>query len=116
MTLPTTRFEPGDLITVPYPHVERPVVVARPALVVSRSALGPSGLLIWTMMITSAEREDWPGDLPIPDAESLGLIIPSKIRTAKIAAVEAAQARTIGRLPPALLDEVQEVLRQTLGL
>ncbi|WP_263282661.1 type II toxin-antitoxin system PemK/MazF family toxin [Sphingomonas nostoxanthinifaciens] len=73
-------------------------MVPRPALVVSKRPLGLEGLLIWTMMITNADRAAWPGDVPIDDWQGLGLLIPSKVRTAKIAAVEAGAATLLGRL------------------
>lgn len=111
-----TVFRAGDLVRVPYPHVERPVMVPRPALVVSRDPLGPGGLLLWTIMITNAERPSWPGDIAIPGSLELGLIVPSKLRTAKIAAVQAVSASRIGRLPPSLLEEVGLCLGRTLGL
>lgn len=100
---------------VPYPHIERPVVVPRPAIVLTQEPIGPGGLLIWTAMVTNAARDDWPGDVPIAEAEALGLRIPSKVRTAKIYAVEAAAAAPIGRLDDATWAAVRETIRHHLG-
>ncbi|MFD1610796.1 type II toxin-antitoxin system PemK/MazF family toxin [Sphingomonas tabacisoli] len=111
----TTIFSAGDLVRAPFPHVERPVLVPRPALVVSRTALGPNGILTWTLMITNAERELWPGDIAIPDSEKLGLLIPSKVRTAKIAPIETHRASLIGRLDDTTLAKVRETLLASLG-
>lgn len=91
----------------PYPHVERPVVVPRPALIVSHVPVGPGRLLLWTMMITNAAREHW---------RDIGLLIPSKIRTAKIAAVEMNAATLLGRLDEQSWTAIQHILRDTLGL
>jgi mRNA interferase MazF len=99
---------------VPYPHVERPVVVPRPAIVLTWKPVGPAGLLIWTAMVTNAARDEWPGDVPIPDAEALGLRIPSKIRTAKVYTVEAAAATAIGRLDEATWAAVRYAIRRHL--
>ena len=110
----TTIFEPGDIVRVPFPHVERSVVVSRPALVIGVSPLGPDGLLTWTLMITNAARDPWPGDVLIPDPTTIGLIIPSKVRTAKIAAVETAAAKRIGVLDPLTLEKVAVLLRTYL--
>ena len=63
-----TRFETGDIVRAPYPHVERAVVVSRPALVVSSRPIGLADSLIWCLMITNARRAAWPGDIEIPDA------------------------------------------------
>ena len=93
-----TIFEPGDLVRVPFPHVERAVVVARPALVLAirdPEAIEP---LLWVLMVTNAGRPDWRGDVPIADWRALGLRIPSKVRTAKVSTVEASRASRIGRI------------------
>lgn len=108
-------FEPGDIVRAPFPHVERPVLVPRPALVVTAVPIGPDGLLLWALMITNAARPAWPGDIDIPDASALGLLIPSKIRTAKIAAIETATATHIVRLDARTMERVAEQLRFNLG-
>jgi len=100
---------------VPFPHVGRPVLVPRPALVVT-SPIGPGGLLIWTLMITNAARPAWPGDVTIKDAEALGLLIPSKVRTAKISAVETQSATRLALLDPATTDQVLDLVRNHLAL
>jgi mRNA interferase MazF len=110
-----TIFSQGDIVRAPFPHVERPIAVPRPALVVGRAPLGPDDLLIWTLMITNAEREEWPGDIHIPGAITMGLLIPSKIRTAKIAPIETRFASLIGRLDEETLGQVLQVLRATIG-
>jgi mRNA interferase MazF len=51
-------------------------------------------------MITSAENRPWPGDVAVADFGQAGLSIPSVIRPAKIATVDAAQAMRIGRISP----------------
>ncbi len=101
---------------VPFPHVERPVLVPRPAVVISPVPLGPEGLLTWTLMITNAARAEWPGDVVIDQAEEIGLIVPSKVRTAKIAAVETASAALIARLDEPTLRRVLDQVRAILAL
>lgn len=100
---------------VPFPHIERSVMVVRPALIVTPRPVGPGGLLSWTLMITNAARPDWPGDIPIPDVLAKGLLIPSKIRTAKISTSETASATMIGRLDEPTLRTVQAILRATFA-
>lgn len=100
---------------VPFPHAERSVVVSRPALVIGTRPVGLEGLLTWTLMITNARRESWPGDVDIPNSEAIGLLIPSKVRSAKIAAVETATAERLGRLDPATLNEVIALVRANLS-
>jgi mRNA interferase MazF len=96
--------------------VERPVLVPRPAIVLTPRPLGPGGLLIWTAMVTNAARAAWPGDVDIPDAEGLGLLIPSKVRTAKIHTAESASATLLGRLDAKTFERVRQTIRAHLGL
>jgi mRNA interferase MazF len=111
-----TPFEAGDVVRVPFPHVETNARRFRPALVVTRTPIAPDALLIWVVMITSAERNRWPGDIPIDDQKSAGLPIPSMIRSAKIATLEAASAQPIGRLSVSQLPSVMQRLSLHLGL
>jgi mRNA interferase MazF len=109
------RFESGDVVRVLFPHVERNVRRARPALVLTREPIGPEGLLIWVAMITNAAREGWPGDLRIEDHEAAGLPVPSLVRTAKVATLETASAIRIGRLPDPEVAAVRALIIGHLG-
>lgn len=86
-------------------------MVPRPALVISPAPVGRDGLLTWALMITNAVREEWPGDVLITSSEALGLLIPSKVRTAKIAAVETAAAKLIARLDADTMAQVVDRVR-----
>lgn len=102
-----TAFESGDVIWVPFPHVESQRMRERPALVVTQRPIGLGGELLWAVMITNALREAWPGDILIEDFAAAGLPILSKIRTAKIATLESIHARQIGRIEEDLWKLVQ---------
>jgi mRNA interferase MazF len=110
------RFEAGHVVRVPFPHVETNKRRYRPALIVTDEPIGPDGLLIWAVMITSAERPSWPGDMAIADRAGAGLPIPSVIRTAKIATVETTSAELIGRLGRNAIAAVKQLLSSHLGL
>lgn len=109
-------FETGDVVRVPFPYVEANVRRYRPALVVTRAPVGPGGLLIWAVMITNAQRQAWPGDLPVTDLGQAGLPIPSVIRTAKLATLETGSAERIGRVSDNEIAAVLDQMRQHLGL
>jgi mRNA interferase MazF len=111
-----TGFKAGDVIWVSFPYVESERSKVRPALVVSDNMSGPENTLLWAMMITNALRPDWPGDLIIQDHASVGLPHPSKIRTAKIATLEAAAAERIGQIGADLMAEVRRALAATLSV
>lgn len=110
-----TSFSAGDIVRVPFPHVENDETRSRPALVISNTPIGPEGGLFWAMMVTNALRPGWPGDLIIEDLAAAGLSHPSKIRTAKIATLEAQGAEPIGRIDYALLADVLERITAYLG-
>ena len=115
MTASMTGFKAGDVIWVAFPHVESERSTVRPALVVTEKMVGPNNGLLWAMMVTSALRPDWPGDLPIEHYASIGLPHPSKIRTAKIATLDASGAEIIGQIDDRLLAEVRSVITTNLG-
>lgn len=109
-------FRRGDVIKVPFPYTDRSTRQTRPALVVSASEIEDRHDLLWVVMITSAGNRGWPGDVSIKDPASAGLPVPSLIRCAKIATIEAGDAVSLGRISPSLLRQVSARLRQNLGL
>lgn len=111
-----TSYKAGDVVWLAFPHVENERKRVRPALVVSDRMVGPDGSLLWAVMITNALRPDWPGDIVIADHLAVGLPHASKIRTAKIATLEADGAEKIGRISDALLNEVRTLAKANLGL
>ena len=52
------RFDPFDIVVVPFPYADRLAEKRRPALVISNRKLAAHGL-VWVAMITSAENEPW---------------------------------------------------------
>ncbi len=114
---PTPNFRQGDVVKVPFPYTDRDTRQHRPALVVSRDALGDDGSLLWVVMVTSAVNRRWSGDIPlIENHEEVGLPVPSIIRPTKIATIEAGQATRLGTLSATLWSEVAAALRTNLGL
>ena len=109
------RFAAFDVVVVPFPYADRLAEKRRPALVISSAKLSPTGLL-WLAMITSAENETWPFDVPIPDLERAGLPAPSVIRPVKIACIEQTRVeRRAGRLDKKTARTVERRLRGLLG-
>jgi mRNA interferase MazF len=109
-------FRRGDVVKVPFPYTDRATRQRRPALVVSGSGLETEHNLVWVVMITSAENRRWPGDLPITDFQAAGLSVPSVIRTAKIATLNARDAERIGKIAPRLRSEVGTRIAQQIGV
>ena len=115
MTDSELRYDPFDVVVVPFPYADRLAEKRRPALVISNRKLAAHGL-IWVAMITSADNEPWPGDVAIADIKRAGLPAPSVVRPAKIACIEPGRIdRRIGRLDKAAAKAVAQRLRGFLG-
>ena len=109
-----TAIEIGDFVWVMFPFVEEARLVRRPGLVIS-DPLGPDRSLRWLLMVTNAQRAGWHGDIAIEHWESLGLVIPSKVRTQKVATVDIATAERIGPAGDKLLAAVMAEVRGRLA-
>ena len=107
-------FERYDVVSVPFPYVERAVLARRPALVVSSPSLEHRLGLLWVLMITAADNRAWDDDIEIPDHRAVGLPIPSIIRPTKIATVEARRAEFRGHLASATAGAVAATLKSIL--
>src|SRR5687767_2839835 len=95
------RFDPFDVVVVPFPYADRLAEKRRPALVISNRKLAIHGV-IWVAMITSADNEPWSSDVAISDLKRAGLPAPSVVRPAKIACIEPVRIdRRLGRLDKA---------------
>lgn len=108
-------FKQGDVIKVPFPYTDRATRQSRPALVVSAGGIEDAHGLLWVVMITSAENRGWPGDVRVGNLAAAGLPVPSVIRTAKIATIEASDATKLGRVAAELFRQVANRLGQVLG-
>jgi mRNA interferase MazF len=71
--------------------------------------------LLWLAMITSAANRGWQGDVAISDLLAAGLPVPSIVRPAKIATIEARDAERLGTLPDEDQAAVARYLRDTLS-
>ncbi len=91
-------FEQGDVVKVPFPYTDSATRQWRPALVVSTARLQDLHGLLWVVMITSAKNRGWSDDVPVADLEMAGLPVPSLIRCAKIATIDASAVSKLGRV------------------
>jgi mRNA interferase MazF len=109
-------FEQGDVIKVPFPYTDRAARQHRPALVVSTGDIETTHGLLWVLMITSAENGGWPGDVAVSNLALAGLPVPSVVRTAKIATIEASDATKLGRISASLLKQTIGRVGRELGV
>ena len=66
-------------------------------------------------MITSAENRGWPDDVPVADLRIAGLLVPSLVRIAKIATIDASVASNLSRVAASQIRLVTGKLLQGLG-
>lgn len=83
------NYKFGDVVTVPFPFVDRPIQKLRPALVLSNKPDGNENKHLVMAMITSAKRSRWISDIILMDWKAAGLNAPSIVRW-KIFTIEAA--------------------------
>lgn len=104
-----------DVVVLPFPYADRLAEKRRPALVVSSDAFHRTTGLTWVVMITSTSQQ-WPGDTEISDHAACGLLVPSRIRPAKIAAIETSRiVRVAGRIGQDEIAGVQKSLAAILA-
>jgi mRNA interferase MazF len=108
-------FKAGDVVRVPFPYTDKTTRQHRPALVVAADELETDHGLIWVCMVTSAMHRAWRSDVPINDLRLAGLPVPSVVRTAKIATIEARDADRLGSLDGLAMRSVHENLSRILG-
>lgn len=109
------RFQPWDIVLVPFPYTERNYTKVRPALIVSTDTLSVKTGKYFLAMITSAQHAHVYGDVLMSDLELAGLPAPSIVRPSKIATFEEASfVRRTGTLPTKDRKAVSTQLRELL--
>ena len=108
-------FDVWDIVKVPFPYTDRPIRQRRPALVIAARELEAAHGLLWLAMITSAANRGWTGDVAVSDLGMAGLPVPSIVRPAKIATIEARDAERLGSLSPDARTEIAGYLQRTLA-
>ncbi len=109
------RFQPWDVVLVPFPYTERNYTKVRPALIVSTDTLSSKTGKYFLAMITSAQHTRVYGDVLISDLKLAGLPADSIVRPSKIATFEEASfVRRTGTLVVKDRDGVSALLREIL--
>ena len=83
------NYKFGDVVTVPFPFIDRPIQKLRPALVLSNNPDGEENKHLVLVMITSAKRSRWISDIALKNWQAAGLKAESIVRW-KIFTIEAA--------------------------
>lgn len=69
-----------QVVVLPFPFAEVPVVKRRPAVVISGMQFNTENRSTLVAMITSSTRETWPSDVLIDDRQSAGIKVPCRVR------------------------------------
>ncbi|MBZ6378660.1 hypothetical protein B5C34_11765 [Pacificimonas flava] len=109
-----THYKPGDVVRVPFPYATTNRSRFRPALVISKP-IGMQASMIWVLMITSAKRQRWPGDIEI-DYRAAGLPVASLVRTARIATVDTEALLPLGKVPAGELAAIRGRMRAAFSV
>jgi len=109
--MPTSEPALWSIVRVPFPYTDRPVRQYRPALVVAAGDVHSAHGILWVLMITSAENRGWLEDVAISDHRRAGLPVPSLVRCAKIATIDAKETQRLGMLPSADRAKVKRHVR-----
>ncbi len=109
-------FDRWDVVVVPFPFTDRPVLRRRPALVVSRpEALGTTVGQSVLAMITSAAHSRWPLDVSLTDLAAAGLPAPSVVRMKLFTLDDRLVERRVGTLATEDAAAVRSALTRLLG-
>ncbi len=90
-----------DVVIVPFPFTDRPVLRRRPALVVSATEWNAASGHVVAAMITSARQSAWPNDVPVTDLAAAGLRASCVVRAKLFTLEEELVIRRAGSLASA---------------
>lgn len=113
---PTTSFEFGDVLLVPFPFSNQTASKQRPAVVVSSAAYNRERLDLVILAITSQIRPTLGfGEALVAQWKQAGLINPSVLKPVLTTIEKGLVIKKLGQLATADQDKLREVLATTLG-
>lgn len=111
-----TGYKRWDVLVTGFPFADTFEVKRRPAVCIEAFQPFENIQLYWVLMVTSTQLKGWKGDCDIHNLEKAGLPIPSIIRTAKIACVDASMIeKKAGSLDLKTRNHVNEAIKSRLS-
>jgi len=111
-----TRFEPGDVVLVPFPFTDQSATKKRPAVVISSKAYNTERPDLIIMAVTSQIKPtSMIGEVIVQDWQGAGLLKPSAIKPVITTIEKPLVIRTMGRLKEADQKAIRESLEGILG-
>ncbi len=105
----------ADVVAVPFPFVDRPIVKVRPALVFSGTTFNAENGQSVLAMITTGAGSSWPSDIAITDGAKAGILHPSVIRWKTFTLPNQTILRRLGTLGARDRTAVKRALREIFG-
>jgi len=113
---PTTSFEFGDVLLVPFPFSNQTAAKQRPAVVVSSTAYNRERQDLLILAVTSQIRPTLGlGEAPVAQWKQAGLIKPSVFKPVLATIERGLVIKKLGRLATADREKLREVLDTILG-
>ncbi len=111
---PTTSYDFGDIVLVPFPFTDQTGAKKRPAVVVSASSLNAQRPDIVIMAITSRTGAG-PAEVPVTRWREAGLLSPSVCKPVFATLERSLVVRRLGKLASEDLATLHNALRNFLG-
>jgi mRNA interferase MazF len=113
---PTTSFDFGDVVLVPFPFTDQSAAKKRPAVVVSSAAYNRSRLDVVLIAITSQIRHPLNfGEILVGDWRKAGLLAPSIIKPLLMTLEKGLVLKRLGHLEGQDRAALQKTLQQILN-
>ena len=113
---PTTAYNFGDLVLVPFPFTDQSGTKKRPAVVISSAAYNTSRRDLVLMAVTSQLRATaGVGEVTVSDWQRAGSLKPSVIKPVLTTVEKGLILRTLGQLEPADQSTLRNALRLVIG-
>jgi len=105
----------GEIVVVPFPFVDRPIVKRRPSLVLSNQPFNSENDHSILAMITTGAGSSWPSDVPLPASTESGLRHDCVMRWKLFTLPNSLILKRIGRLSAGQLRLVHKSVRGFLA-
>ena len=113
---PTTNYDFGDMVLVPFPFTDQTATKKRPAVVVSSAAYNRARPDLVLMAVTSQVRAAATlGEVHVGHWRAAGLLKPSAIKPIFTTIERTLVLRRLGRLEPSDVNALRAVLTIILG-
>ena len=105
-------FKAFDVVAVPFPFTDRDAIKRRPALVISNERFNQQHKQLVLAMITTANGNVWPSDVPLTNWQEAGLKVACHFRLKLFTLDQNLVLKTIGHLSSQDVKSVQAVLTE----